>query len=507
MATETRTGSRIQIPKVESTWLVLGGVALFVLVIAFFVLQLPRPTGGYGGLSTRIILTSLSQMVPSLLGIVALSALLEVAIYVTIEKQPSRFYLYPIFMVVSVLAVLYLVAGRDVALWRIPGTIIQAAFGEQSRTVLIMLIGEAVLFGVFSLVPRQFSLPYALLSPAVVGLTVFVVYPFIYDVLLSASDAKLSTLPCYSVSPEMQARCELDVNGNGTLEWFPDKFNLDYLAKNFQRVFVTRNPETGKLEWGPLLYTPASTFPNLLGRTILWTVINVFFHVTIGMILALLLNRELALKGIYRTLLIIPWAIPQVIVALAWRGEFHSSFGFVNVLLDTMSKWGIPGLFTLGDICVQGTCFGPLPWLREQPWAMIAAIIVNVWLGIPFMMVIFLGGLQSIPREFYEASELDGASKWQSFWQITMPMMRPIVVPAVTLGAIWTFNQFNVIYLITEGGPQEKTDILVTALFTAAIGNSRYAFGAAFSIVIFVILLLYAIGWVQLSGGLKGVYE
>jgi arabinogalactan oligomer/maltooligosaccharide transport system permease protein len=102
---------------------------------------------------------------------------------------------------------------------------------------------------------------------------------------------------------------------------------------------------------------------------------------------------------------------------------------------------------------------------------------------------------------------MDGANGWQQFWKITLPMIRPILTPAITLGAIWTFNQFNVIWLVTGGGPQEKTDILVTALYNAAIGNSRYAFGAAFSLVIFVILLIFAVGWINISGGLKGVYD
>jgi arabinogalactan oligomer/maltooligosaccharide transport system permease protein len=507
VATKEQRLQSVRLPKVESTWIVLGVVGLFILVVAFFVSRLEMPADGYGGLSSKIIVQSLSQLLPALVGIVALSALLEMAVFMTINKHRARIYVYPIFMVVSLIAVLFLMAGRGVPIGEALTVMIEAAFGEQSSTMLIMIVGEMILFGVLSLVPKKFALPYALLSPAAVGLTVFVVYPFIYDIMLSASDAKLATLPCYSVSAEVQERCTLDVNGDGKLEWFPDKYNLQYAVDNYRRVFFTRNAETGKLEWGPLLYTPASTFPNVFLRTIIWTFLNVSLHVSIGMGLALLLNRELALKGIYRTLLIIPWAIPQVIVALAWRGEFHSTFGFVNVILGHMAEWGIPGLFRLGDLCVQGVCFGPLPWLREQPYAFIAALIVNVWLGIPFMMVIFLGGLQSIPDEYYEASELDGASPWQQFWKITMPMMRPIVVPAVTLGAIWTFNQFNVIYLVTEGGPQEKTDILVTALFTAAIGNSRYAFGAAFSIVIFIILLLFAIGWIQLSGGLKGIYE
>ena len=356
-------------------------------------------------------------------------------------------------------------------------------------TLLLIIVGAVVLEVIIYLVlakvfRSKYALPYTLLAPAAVGLIVFVLYPFLYDVQLAFSDARLRTLSCYSSDERIRQMCPLDKNEDGE----PILYSLEYAAKNFQRVFFTRDEETGKLEWGTLLYTPSSTFPVVFGRTIVWTVVNVLFHVTGGMILALLMNRKLPLRGLYRTLIVIPWAIPQVIVALAWRGEFHSTFGFVNLMLTRIG-------------------LEPVSWLREPTWAFVAAVIVNVWLGIPFMMIIILGGLQSISHEFYEAAQIDGASPWQQFWRITMPMLRPILAPATTLGAIWTFNQFNVIWLVTRGGPEEKTDILVTALYNAAIGNSRYAFGAAFAVIIFLILVIFAVFWMNISGALKGVYE
>jgi arabinogalactan oligomer/maltooligosaccharide transport system permease protein len=367
--------------------------------------------------------------------------------------------------------------------------IVIGSLKEVLPTLLLIVAGAAALEILLYLLLHKvfrskYALPYTLLAPAAIGLIVFVLYPFLYDVQLAFSDARLQTLSCYSSDERIQQMCQLptDEDGNRIL------FSLDYGIKNFQRVFFTRNVETGKLQWGTLLYTQSSTFPNIFARTLLWTAINVFFHVTGGMILALLMNRKLALRGLYRTLIVIPWAIPQVIVALAWRGEFHSQYGFVNLML--------------GQIGIA-----PIPWLRDPTWAFVAAIIVNVWLGIPFMMIIILGGLQSISHEYYEAAQIDGATKWQQFWQITMPMLRPILAPAATLGTIWTFNQFNVIWLVTRGGPEEKTDILVTALYNAAIGNSRYAFGAAFAVIIFLILLVFAVIWMNLSGALKGVYE
>jgi arabinogalactan oligomer/maltooligosaccharide transport system permease protein len=252
---------------------------------------------------------------------------------------------------------------------------------------------------------------------------------------------------------------------------------LEYGVQNITRVFSDT-----------LLNTPDSTFGNLFIRTMLWTFINLFFHVLGGMGLALLLNRPLKLRGVYRTLLIIPWAIPQVIAALAWRGEFHQQYGFVNIVL--------------GQLGIQGPS-----WLQDGNWAFVAVLLTNIWLGIPFMMVVILGGLQSIAGDYYEAAEMDGASRWQQFKSVTMPMLRPVLGPAVTLGAIWTFNNFNVIFLVTQGGPAEKTNILVTGLYNAAFGFSRYGFAAMFSLVIFAILFIFCFFWIRWSGALKGVYD
>jgi arabinogalactan oligomer/maltooligosaccharide transport system permease protein len=133
--------------------------------------------------------------------------------------------------------------------------------------------------------------------------------------------------------------------------------------------------------------------------------------------------------------------------------------------------------------------------------------MTNVWLGIPFMMVVILGGLQSISQEYYEAAEIDGASKWQQFRHITLPLLRPVLVPATILGTVWTFNRFEVIFLVTQGGPQEKTDILVSSLYKAIFQFYRYGFSAAFALVIFFILLLWSILYLRITKGLRGVYE
>ncbi|HXL04698.1 MAG TPA: sugar ABC transporter permease [Bacillota bacterium] len=145
--------------------------------------------------------------------------------------------------------------------------------------------------------------------------------------------------------------------------------------------------------------------------------------------------------------------------------------------------------------------------MSDPFWAFVAVVIVNIWLGIPFMMVTILGGLQSISPDYYDAAQIDGASGWQQFRFITLPLLNPILTPAIILGVIWTFNNFNVIYLITGGGPMEGTDILVTSLYKAVFEFYRYGFGAAYSLVIFLFLLVFSVIYLRISGGFKGEWE
>lgn len=282
------------------------------------------------------------------------------------------------------------------------------------------------------------------------------------------------------------------IDSTTTLKRASVLYSVGYGLQNLRDVFFDTDSKTGQIiGWGRLLRTEGSTFPVLLVRTAIWTILNVIFHFLIGFGLALVLNGKVRFKGVYRAIILIPWAIPQVIAALTWKQEFHAQYGFVNGIL---SQFGLQ----------------PVSWLQQPVPAFIAVLFVNVWLGVPFYMVVLLGGLQSISREYYEAAEMDGATVRQRLFNITLPLIRTVAVPIVTLDAIWTFNQFNVIYLITGGEPAESTNILVTALYNAAFGPNgtfRLGFAAAFSLLIFAILLVMATIWVRSSGALKGVYD
>lgn len=215
-------------------------------------------------------------------------------------------------------------------------------------------------------------------------------------------------------------------------------------------------------------------------KTIVWTVVNVFFHVLIGVTLALLLNQHIRGRSIYRTLLILPWAIPQYIVALTWRGMFNYEYGAINLLLTKVLN--VP----------------PVEWLGNATNAFIACIITNVWLGFPFMMVVALGALQSIPHELYEAAAIDGARWYHKLTRITLPLIRPVMVPAITLGVIWTFNNLNIVWLVTNmGEPSDNTHILVSFVYKAAFNFYSFSFAAALSMVIFVILLIFSLTFMR----------
>jgi ABC-type sugar transport system permease subunit len=214
----------------------------------------------------------------------------------------------------------------------------------------------------------------------------------------------------------------------------------------------------------------------IVGVTVLWTVCNVALHVTIGVVLALVLSRGwLRGKGVFRMLLILPWAIPNYITALIWKGMFQGEYGAVNSLLH----WA-----GLSDVS----------WFGSWATAFSANVITNTWLGFPFMMVVALGALESIPRELYEAASVDGATAWQRFRHITLPHLRPALGPAVALGSIWTFNMFNIIYLVSAGKPGDSTNILVTDAYRWAFERGeRYGIAGAEATLIFLILLLWTV--------------
>ena len=212
-------------------------------------------------------------------------------------------------------------------------------------------------------------------------------------------------------------------------------------------------------------------FRGRLMWTIVWTAVNVFFHFTLGMGLALLLNQRFRGRTAYRLILMLPWAVPAFISAVSWRYIFNGEYGVLNLFLEGFG--------------IQGP-----NWLSDPFWAYVAPIIVNVWLGVPFMMVALLGGMQSIPQDLYEAARVDGANRRDTFWNVTLPQLKSVSVAVTMLGIIWTFNLFVVIFLTTGGGPGGRTDILVTESFQL-FQAGQYAQAATYSVLILSLLLVF----------------
>ncbi len=286
----------------------------------------------------------------------------------------------------------------------------------------------------------------AFAAPAFLILAGVVFYPFIYNVVISFSNMNLRHIADWHLVGPRQ----------------------------YVKVFAEQSEQN---------------FYAIFAKTVIWTAANVFFHVFLGVFLALLLNQKIRGRSIYRTFLILPWAIPQYIVALTWRGMFNYEYGSINLVITRYLH--LPAV----------------EWLKNPTEAFLACILTNVWLGFPFMMVVALGALQSIPHELYEAADIDGATWYHKLRNITIPLIRPVMIPAITLGIVWTFNNLNIIWLVSNGGePSDGTHILVSFVYKAAFNLYRFGFAAALSMVIFFILLLITLTFMRKSRATEPAY-
>jgi len=290
---------------------------------------------------------------------------------------------------------------------------------------------------------------YLYIIPAVAVMFVITVIPILYQVYISFTDFGIKNLKVGSAAPNFVG------------------------LNNYVKVLTNNVNITNYDFW------------RILQFNIVWTVVNVFFHVVIGVGVAVLLNRKrLFGRKFYRSIFLIPWAMPAFVIAVVWRNMYNTQDGAINQLLSAIV--GHPVLIPW----LENNAADPIPFISLLPLSFFAALITNIWLGWPFMSVVATGALQSVPGELYEASTIDGATKWQQFWNVTVPMIRPAMIPAIMLGTIWTFNAFNLIYFITEGGPFGRTEILVTEAYKMVNPGRVYGVAAAFSIIVFFILLV-----------------
>ena len=235
-------------------------------------------------------------------------------------------------------------------------------------------------------------------------------------------------------------------------------------------------------------------FP-VLGWTVCFAVLSTLGSYTMGLGLAILLNNpKMKESKVYKTILIVPWALPSTIAILAWQGLLNEQYGGINNLLHAL---GITA---------------NIPWMTDALWARIGIIIVNVWLGFPYMMNVCLGGLQAIPNDYYEAAKIDGASRFQCFRTITLPLVTKLSIPLVISTFAANFNNFGNIYMITQGGPARVdnqfagyTDILASTTYKMTTWSSRYELSATFSVLIFLIVGTFTLINMRMSGAFKEV--
>jgi arabinogalactan oligomer/maltooligosaccharide transport system permease protein len=500
METESRT--RRYLPKI------LWGLVIISVIYIFYYYILPNANGIT--LTWEMIVDRIKELGGFLFAIFAGMALVEIFVYQLFFRKPknlaaeivTRVLQIGILLVILVTIIWFFELTDLIRLQGTPMEVITAApalwlksFNEflakassappatskylgQGVFILLLLVVYAVVQLLSVPKHSKYGLPYMLVLPAFLGMLFLIIYPFLFEIRLAFSNASLGTQATKNA-----------------------EYGLIYGWENLVTLF------TGNV-------AKEAGFFEVFWRTVLWTAINVVVTVSIGMGLALLLNRPMKMKGLYRTLLIFPWAMPSAIAILALRNEFDNRYGLFNILLSRLQEFLTNISVSVQSVIGVSTLFawlaatiGPVSWRQDPTWAFVSVLISNIWLGIPFMAVIILGGLQSISSEYYEAAEIDGASKLQQFRNITLPLIQPVLTPAIVLGVVWTFNRFEVIYLITQGGPQEKTDILVSSMYKAAFQFYRYGFTAMFALVIFLILLVFTIIYLRISGGLKSATE
>jgi arabinogalactan oligomer/maltooligosaccharide transport system permease protein len=306
---------------------------------------------------------------------------------------------------------------------------------------------------------------YLFLAPALLVMAIITFYPLVFQIWLSFTDYGLRNLRVNSPAPNIVG-----------FDNYIRILNNDIVLPNFELLRV-------------------------LVFNLFWAFSNVVLHVVLGVAIALILNVEgLRFKRIYRALFILPVVIPPIIVATVWRNMFDPQYGAINFLLKD----------TIGVLLKLPPDALNLDWLNYPnpilaagplvlPLAYVALLAANVWLGWPLNAVVATGALQSVPRDLYEAAEMDGAGAWQRFKAVTLPFLRPAMLPFAIYGFVITFNLFQLSYFMSGGGPFGQTELLVTIGFRLVNEQKLYGVAAAFAVFQFFILLALTIGTNKLA--------
>jgi multiple sugar transport system permease protein len=209
-----------------------------------------------------------------------------------------------------------------------------------------------------------------------------------------------------------------------------------------------------------------------IGTTMIYTIGVVGGNLVVGTILAVLLNRKMPLRTVFRAILILPWLFPEVVVAIVWKWLLNPLYGPTTQVLALFGYHG-----------------APVQWLDSPVGAMAGIIAASVWKGYPLVLITVLAGLQTIPAELYEASSLDGAGKIRSFFSITLPSLRPVLLIVVILETVWYFKQFTIPYVMTAGGPVDATQLISLDIYQTAFQDFQFGRASSMAVIVFAICL------------------
>ena len=304
---------------------------------------------------------------------------------------------------------------------------------------------------------RRAFIPYLYLLPAFVVLGVITFYPLIYQVIISFTDFQTKDLLLGLNSPKLKFI---------GLQNYKDIIFGGLPVQNFE-------------------------FLRVLVYNFWWAITNVILHVPAGVLIATLMNTKgIWFKKIYRAIYVLPVVIPPIVVGTVWRNIFDEQYGAMNQALTWIGQ--LFGSTNVVHLRWLAEYLPPISWLLPTgglPLAYYAMMIANFWLGWPFMVLVATGALQSIPRELYEAAEIDGATKSYQFWHVTVPLLKPAMIPAAMYGFTLSFNLFNFVYFMTGGGPSRMTEILVTFAYDLVRNLRLFGAAGAFSVIIFFVVV------------------
>jgi ABC-type sugar transport system permease subunit len=246
-----------------------------------------------------------------------------------------------------------------------------------------------------------------------------------------------------------------------------------------------RMPWLGRPFIGAANYREAladARFWSALGHTGVFACATVSLELLLGLTLALAVNRVTRARGVIRTAVLLPWAVPTVVAALVWRFMFESPSGLASGVLERVG-------------------IAPPTWFADALMAWVPLVLADVWKTTPFVSVLLLAGLQNIDRSLYEAAEIDGAGPWQQFTKITLPLLRPALLVAFLFRTLDAFRVFDVVYVMTGGGPGTATEPIALYTFASLLQNLRFGFGSALSVIVFAVAFVFALASIRVIGG------